>query len=44
MTSKAKKNKISNEAYSPQDLRDDSNQLLDDILEIGKDMEHFNAS
>ena len=40
MTSKAKKNKISNELCSPQNLRDDNNQLVTDILEIGKDLEH----
>ena len=40
MASKAKKTKISNEFCSPQELRDNINQLLDDVLEIGKDLEH----
>ena len=40
MTSKAKKTKTSNGSYLPQDLREDINQLLDDIIEIGN---HLNA-
>ena len=40
MASKAKKTKISNDSYSPQDLRNDIQQLVTDILEIGKDSEH----
>ena len=40
MTSKAKKNKTSNELYSPQELKDDINQLLNDILEIEINLEH----
>ena len=40
MTSKIKKNKISNESYSPQDLRDNIQQLITDILEIETNLEH----
>ena len=40
MASKAKKKRISNESYSPQDFRDNIQQLVTDILEIGKDSEH----
>ena len=40
MTSKPKKTKISNEFCLPQDLRDNIQQLVTDILEIGKDSEH----